>query len=125
MTISEVAKLLGLTIETIRYYEKLGIITPIPRKENGIRNFDDRSIYQLRFAKNMREAGIRITVLQEYTRMIYEDDDSTIEARRILLEDQADLMEKKMIEMQKAHRYLSHKVDNYDKHVYAVKKWLS
>lgn len=125
MNISEVAKLSGLTAETIRYYEELGIITPVPRTTSGQRQFDDRSIYQLRFAKNMREAGMGTKVLQEYASMIYEDDDSTIDSRLELLKEQADLMEKKMLEMEKAHKYLTHKVDNYDRHLQAVKKWLS
>lgn len=125
MNISEVAKLSGLTVETIRYYEELGIITPVPRTANGQRQFDDRSIYQLRFAKNMREAGMGTKVLQQYASLIYEDDDSTIDTRLELLKEQADLMEKKMLEMEKAHKYLTHKVDNYARHLYAVKKWLS
>ncbi|MBO0431917.1 MerR family transcriptional regulator [Enterococcus sp. DIV0660C] len=117
MNIKEAAQLTGLSHDTIRYYERIGIIMPVPRQENGLRNFSERSINQLKFAKKMRHAGMGVESLREYVAMIYENDDLTIPARKTLLLEQADLMQEKITKMQAAHDYLLFKVENYEDHM--------
>ncbi|MFC0233872.1 MerR family transcriptional regulator [Vagococcus entomophilus] len=124
MNMKEAAKLTGLTNDTIRYYERIGIIMPIPRKENGMRDFTERSLNQLKFAKIMRRAGMGIESLREYVSMIYEDDDATIFARKALLIEQAKIMQEKIVEMQEAHDYLLYKVENYESHMREAEKKL-
>lgn len=58
LKIKEVTKLTGLSIDTIRYYERIGIVMPINRNANGIRDFTQRNVMQLLFAKRMRDAGL-------------------------------------------------------------------
>ncbi|WP_270344529.1 MerR family transcriptional regulator [Enterococcus thailandicus] len=117
MNIKEAANLTGLSNDTIRYYERIGNIMPVPRQENGLRNFSERSINQLKFAKTMRNAGMGVESLREYVAMIYENDDSTIPARKALLLEQAELMQEKITKMQEAHDYLLFKVENYEGHM--------
>ncbi|MDK4351160.1 MerR family transcriptional regulator [Enterococcus thailandicus] len=117
MNIKEAANLTGLSNDTIRYYERIGIIMPVPRQENGLRDFSERSINQLKFAKTMRNAGMGVESLREYVAMIYENDDSTISARKALLLEQAELMQEKITKMQEAHDYLLFKVENYEGHM--------
>ncbi|AIS59033.1 MerR family transcriptional regulator [Listeria ivanovii] len=124
MNIKEAAKITGLTNDTIRYYERIGIIMPIPRQANGLRDFNERSINQLKFAKTMRSAGMGVESLREYVAMIYENDDSTILARKALLTEQAELMQEKIDEMQEAHDYLLYKVENYEGHMREAEKKL-
>ncbi|SDX02087.1 HTH-type transcriptional regulator AdhR [Listeria ivanovii subsp. londoniensis] len=124
MNIKEAAKITGLTNDTIRYYERIGIIMPIPRQANGLRDFNERSINQLKFAKTMRSAGMGVESLREYVAMIYENDDSTILARKALLTEQAKLMQEKIDEMQEAHDYLLYKVENYEGHMREAEKKL-
>ncbi len=66
MNIKKVAEITKLSADTIRYYERIGIIGPVPRQENGIRNFNDRSLNQLKFVKIMRNAGMSIEALKQY-----------------------------------------------------------
>ncbi|PZG41097.1 MerR family transcriptional regulator [Listeria ivanovii] len=122
MNIKEAAKITGLTNDTIRYYERIGIIMPIPRQDNGLRDFTERSINQLKFAKTMRSAGMGVESLREYVAMIYENDDSTIVARKALLTEQAYLMQEKIDRMQEAHDYLLYKVENYEGHMREAEK---
>ncbi|MBC1422653.1 MerR family transcriptional regulator [Listeria seeligeri] len=122
MNIKEAAKITGLSNDTIRYYERIGIIMPIPRQENGLRDFTERSIIQLKFAKTMRSAGMGVESLREYVSMIFENDDSTIVARKALLTEQAELMQEKIDEMQQAHDYLIYKVENYEGHMRDAEK---
>ncbi len=125
LNIKEAAEITELTNDTIRYYERIGIILPVPRRANGLRDFDERSLNQLKFAKIMRKAGMGVEILREYLSMIYENDDATVPARKILLTEQAELMQEKINEMQAALDYLVHKVDNYEDHMRVAEKRLS
>lgn len=117
MHIKKAVQITGLTADTIRYYERIGIIGSVPRLENGIRDFDDRSINQLHFAKVMRTAGMSIEALKQYIDFIYEDDDATIPARKAMLIDAADEMDEKINSLVTARDYLRDKVKNYYGHM--------
>ena len=58
MTISEVSKKYGLTADTIRYYEKVGLIPKVPKNKSGIREFDEKSCNWVEFTKCMRAARV-------------------------------------------------------------------
>lgn len=72
MTISEVSKKYNLTEDTIRYYEKVGLIPKVPRNKSGIREFDDASCRWLEFVKCMRSAGMPIDALIKYINLTKE-----------------------------------------------------
>ena len=44
MTIKEASKLTGVSIDNLRYYERIGLIPPVPRTKSGIRDYDEISI---------------------------------------------------------------------------------
>ena len=44
MTIAEVGKKFGLTPDTLRYYERIGLIPPVPRTQGGIRDYDEKRL---------------------------------------------------------------------------------
>lgn len=71
MTIAEVSKKYNLTADTIRYYEKIGLIPTVPRTEKGIRNFDEESCNWIEFIKCMRNAGMEIEILLEYVNLLF------------------------------------------------------
>lgn len=83
MTISEVSEKYGLTPDTLRYYERIGLIPPVPRTRSGLRDYDG-SCNWIEFVKCMRGAGLQIEALIEYV-ALYQQGDSTIEARKICL----------------------------------------
>lgn len=66
MTIAEVSKKYNITPDTIRYYEKIGLIPHVPRNKSGIRDFDENSCNWIEFIKCMRSAGLSIDVLTQY-----------------------------------------------------------
>ncbi|MDD9138905.1 MerR family transcriptional regulator [Fructobacillus sp. CRL 2054] len=117
MNIKEAALKTGLSNDTIRYYERIGLIMPVPRRENHLRDFNERSIRQLNFAKTMRNAGMSVERLREYVGMVFEDDNQTIPARKALLAEQAEEMQERINKMQAAHDHLLFKVENYDSHM--------
>ena len=86
MTIAEVSKKYGLTQDTIRYYEKIGLIPPVPRNSSGIRDFDEQSCRWIEFIKCMRNAGLSIEVLTKYVEL-FKEGKSTVRERKIFLSD--------------------------------------
>ena len=68
MTISEVSKQYGVSADTLRYYERIGLIPPVPRI-NGARNYDASSLSWVELVKCMRSAGVGIEALMEYARL--------------------------------------------------------
>lgn len=114
MNIKDAAKLTNLTNDTIRYYERNNLIMPVPRKENGLRDFQDVNIRQLNFVKKMRRAGVSIERLRDYVSMVFEDDDKTIPARKMLLAEQAEEMKSRLDDMQRAYDLLQYKIKNYE-----------
>ena len=96
MTISEVSKKYNLTADTIRYYEKEGIIPRVQRTKNGIRDFDENTCSWIEFIKCMRNAGLEIETLKKYV-TLFKQGKKTIRERKLLLEEQRN----KLLEKQK------------------------
>ncbi len=63
MKISEVSEKYGITSDTLRYYERIGLIQPVNRNESGIRDYIELDVKRVEFIKCMRSAGLPIEVL--------------------------------------------------------------
>ncbi len=123
MNIKEASSTTGVSADTIRYYERIGLIMPIERV-NGIRKFNERNINQINFAKTMREAGLSIETLKDYVTLVFEDDPTTIPARKDLLGEAIKTLNEKVKEVVEARDYLQWKIDNYDSHMVPSEKKL-
>lgn len=86
MTIRQVCSQYGLTPDTLRYYEKVGVIPEVHRTESGIRDYDEAAIGWVENAVCMRSAGVPVESIIEYVRL-YQAGDTTLQARRDLLKD--------------------------------------
>lgn len=82
MNIKKVSEQLGISSDTIRYYERIGLVPPISRDKNEVRNFTNIDIQRLDFIKCMRHAGLSIESLHEYMHLYSLNDDRTIPARK-------------------------------------------
>ena len=123
MTIAEVCERFELTQDTLRYYEKIGLIPTIQRKASGIRNYTEEDCKWIEFIKCMRSAGLSIEFLSEYVKL-FKEGDSTLEKRRSLLIDQRKLLKERMHEMQITLDRLDRKVERYDTLVLEKEKHL-
>lgn len=112
MTISEVAKKYEMTPEGLRYYERIGLIPTVNRSKNGIRDYTEEDCGWVEFIKCMRGAGLPIEVLIEYVQLF--KDESTLEARKALLEEQYEKLLLKLEEMQVVANRLKGKLKYYD-----------
>lgn len=105
MTIKEVSKKLNLTHDTLKFYEKSGLIGPIQRNKSGYRNYMEHDLKRIEFVKCMRKAGLSIEVLKKYIKL-YDKGDETKEERKTILIEQKELLEAKIKDMQEALRKL-------------------
>jgi len=112
MLIAAVSEKYRISVDTLRYYERIGLIPFINRK-NGIRYFTEEDCRWVEFAICMRSAGLSIEVLTEYVKLFQQGDD-TIEDRKQLLKEQRNLLQYKVIELQKTLARLDKKIENYD-----------
>ena len=68
MTIAETSRKYGLSPDTLRYYERIGLIPPVPRTKSGIRDYDEESCNWIELMKCMRAAGVQIEALVQSAR---------------------------------------------------------
>jgi DNA-binding transcriptional MerR regulator len=113
MVISEVSEKYGLSQETLRYYERIGLIPPVPRKPNGIRDYDDYSCGWIEFIHCMRNAGIQVEVLVEYV-LLFQQGSKTKEARKALLQEELNRLNERLANLQATRDRLACKVEKYD-----------
>lgn len=121
MTIAEVSKKYDLTTDTIRYYERIGLIPAVPRTENGIRNFDEQSCKWIEFIKCMRNAGMEIEILLEYVDL-FRKGKSTVQARKKLLEEQKAKLIEKQRNVNATIERLDYKLELYDEIISGKRK---
>lgn len=113
MTISEVSKKYELTADTLRYYERIGLIPAVPRNSSGVRDYGEEECNWVNFIKCMRNAGLSIEALVEYV-ALFQKGDSTIQARHNILEEQRELLIDRINDMQATLLRLDEKIRIYD-----------
>lgn len=113
MLIKEVSKRTGISIDNLRYYERIGLIPPVPRTESGIRNYDEMSIHWIEFVMRFKKAGVSLETIHEYIQLALKGE-STKEVRRDLLIETKAGIEEKVREMQETLDVINYKIDTYD-----------
>ncbi len=121
MKIAEVSEKYGLSVDTLRYYERVGLIPPVHRNEGGIRDYNELDLRRVDFIKCMRGAGLPVEVLIDYVALVQKGD-RTIESRKEILIEQRQLLMDRMNEMQKTLDILNHKIEVYEKAVLKKEK---
>lgn len=116
MTIAEVSRTYGLSADTLRYYERVGLIPSVNRSQSGIRDYTPEDCRWVEFIKCMRGAGLPIEALIEYV-TLFQQGDSTIGARKELLAEQRRLLMARMEDMKKTLERLDMKIQRYEKHI--------
>ena len=113
MTITEVSKRYELNADTIRYYERIGLIPRVNRNKSGIRDFTEEDCRWVEFIKWMRGAGLSIEILTEYVNL-FQEGSSTVKARKERLIEQRNQLADRIREMQETLDRLDRKIDGYE-----------
>lgn len=114
MTIAEVSEKCGVSPDTLRYYEKEGLLPYISRTEGGVRNYTEEDCKRIGFVKCMRSAGLSIEVLKQYFEL-FAKGKRTLKARRDLLAAEREKLRERMTELQDTLKRLDYKISVYDK----------
>ncbi len=114
ITIKEVSEKFDLSKDTLRFYEKKGLIGPIKKTSGGIRNYAEEDLARIEFIKCMRAAELPIDVLKEYMDL-FDKGDKTLAKRKSLLEEQRKILKDKIDKMNLAYEKLNYKIDLYYK----------
>lgn len=124
MKIAEVSEHYGLSTDTLRYYERIGLIPPVNRTASGIRDYSDLDVRRVEFIKCMRSAGLPLEVLIEYMDLVQRGD-QTIETRKEILQEQRDLLAARIQEMQQTLDLLNHKIEVYENRILTKEQAMS
>lgn len=113
MKIAQVSKEKHISIDSLRYYERIGLIPPVKRVKGGIREYSEEDLKWLDFVMEVRSAGVSIEPLIDYVRLCGEGL-HTVPARRDLWEDECELLEKRIRGLQETLAHMQAKVAHYD-----------
>ncbi|MBC1495404.1 MerR family transcriptional regulator [Listeria welshimeri] len=116
MNIKDASEKSGVSADTIRYYERIGLIPPVHRNENGVRKFGAEDLRWIQFSRQMRRAGLSIEALIDYL-ALFREGEHTLEARVELLKEQRVDLKNRINIMQEALDRLDFKINNYDTHL--------
>ena len=113
MTIKEVAEKYDISADTLRYYERVGMIPKVTRRPNGIRDYQESDLGWVELAICMRSAGLPIEVMIEYVKL-YKEADNTIPARLELLQEQMNALKEQKAQIESTVERLAYKISKYE-----------
>ncbi|WP_297629971.1 MerR family transcriptional regulator [uncultured Clostridium sp.] len=116
MKINDVSKMYEISQDTLRYYEKIGLIPPVNRSKNGIRDYNEEDCRWVEYIKCMRGAGLPIETLIEYVDLSKKGD-KTVDQRKEILQGQRKDLINKIAELQETLKRLDFKIERYEKMV--------
>ena len=123
MTIAEVSKKYDISADTLRYYERIGLIPPVNRSRSGIRDYTEEDCRWVEFAKCMRGAGLQVEALIDYV-ALFQQGDETVPARKQLLIEQRDQLNERITLLQQTLERLNRKIDGYEQIILPVEQQL-
>ncbi len=116
MIISEVSKKYGISTDTLRYYERIGLIPKVGKNRSGNREFTEVDCNWVEFIKCMRGAGISVESLIDYVKL-FQEGDYTIKARKQILVEEYEILSEKIKKLQEVQERLKFKIESYDKNI--------
>ncbi|GAA0405899.1 Zn(2+)-responsive transcriptional regulator [Cocleimonas flava] len=109
MRIGELSKNTGFQVETLRFYEKQGLIAPVGRTESGYREYDQESLKQLHFIQQAKSVGFSLNEISELLTLRVERDQHSCSEVKTIAEQKLEQIESKINELNKMRDAL-HKI---------------
>lgn len=118
MNIKKAAEMFDLSVDTLRYYERVGVIPPIHRNSSGYRDYTTNDLNWIYLAKSLRNAGLSVESLIEFVKLAQLRGIQDVEeVQKQILFDQLEELDEKIGEMQKVRDLLVYKIETYDDHI--------
>ena len=112
MTIQQAAGETGLSAHTLRYYERIGLISPVDRAPNGHRRYTEDDVGWIGFLNKLRATGMPIAKMRQYADLHRQDGD-TLAERLALLEEHRRGVKKRIQELERNLAVIEHKIAYY------------
>lgn len=113
MTIREIAAKTNMSTDTLRYYERIGLLPPVPRNAVGIRNYDEYFVNFINFIKKLKASGMSLEHIIDYIRLA-EMGDATIQERKKLLAEARETLLDKINSLQLVAELADYQLRNYE-----------
>lgn len=113
MTIREIAAKTNMSTDTLRYYERIGLLPPVPRNAAGIRNYDEYFVNFINFIKKLKASGMSLEHIIDYIRLV-EKGDATIQERKKLLAEARETLLDKINSLQLVAELADYQLRNYE-----------
>lgn len=113
LTITQVSEKYNITPDTLRYYERIGLLPKVPRQSNGNRYYDDSVQEWIEMIVCLRHSGVPVEKIVDYAEMIQKGD-STLQAREDLLKEQLANLKEKQHNLNRSIARLEHKISLYE-----------
>jgi DNA-binding transcriptional MerR regulator len=113
MKIHEISARYNITADTLRYYERIGLLPDIQRTKAGIREYSDNDCKAIEFIKCMRDAGVSIDSLIAYMDLLHQGDGTQQERKEILLKEREKLQAHMKV-LKETIEKLDWKIAHYD-----------
>ncbi len=113
MTIKEVCEKFDITADTLRYYERVGVIPEVNRTSGGSRDYTEENLKWVKNAICLREAGISIESIAEYVKLFQQGDETMAARLSLLIETKEQVLEAKK-KYDDALARLDYKIERYE-----------
>ncbi|MET0237932.1 MAG: MerR family transcriptional regulator [Kibdelosporangium sp.] len=111
--IAQAAERSGLSIDTLRYYERIGLVEPPARDSGGRRSYSDEDLNWLGFLTKLRTTGMPIRMMREYAQLRMRGVGTEARRKQILVDQRKDVLDR-IAELQGCLDALNYKITRYD-----------
>jgi DNA-binding transcriptional MerR regulator len=114
LTIQQVAQITQLSGHTLRYYEGIGLLSPVNRAVNGHRRYSNQDIAWIEFLTKLRTTGMPIRQMLQFAQLRKQGDE-TVTQRRKLLESHFSQVQQQLDELSQNLAAIQEKIQHYKK----------
>lgn len=113
MTIKEVSETLNITQDTLRYYEKIGLIPSIKRTKGKIRDYQKKDVEWIEHVTCMRKAGLSIKTIIDYYELLKKGDSTIIDRLKLLEKQKKEILEHRK-QIDETLKRINYKIERYE-----------
>lgn len=112
MTIGEVSEITGVSVDKLRYYERIGLIPKIHRNSAGIRDYDSTVLGVINLIIHLKNSGMKLESIRKYIILAMQDQDTGNE-RQALLAEAKERLEEQLVKIKNSLDVVNYKIDHY------------
>lgn len=116
MNISKIAVKMNISTDTLRYYERIGLLPPVPRTNGGIRDYNKHFLEWISMIQELKEMGMSLEMIMEYFSLAKLGQITAKERKELIKEVRYSLAEKLQI-LQQRLKLIDYHLKNYNENL--------